>query len=187
MNYNITLIKITPEYPHCDVIFGIKNEAFPSKERGNAKMDNLALDIPGFIMYAIEDSGEPIGFFSMLDFEDNNYVFGLYLAIAKQFRNRHYGETALQYIFQNILNGRHVFGFIEALLPESENYEQRLKRADFYIRNNMFILDPVISLGAMGEYQFISTNPNATFDELMNHLSKVNEISKSYHLSEVNI
>ena len=92
--------------------------------------------------------------------------FFLYLAIAKEFQNRHYGSRALKLVLEEYLKGKMMFGCVEALIPEAENYQQRVNRVRFFRRNGLFLLDGVIDGGERGKFQFICTDPNVTFEQL---------------------
>ena len=117
-----------------------------------------------------EDDIVPVGFMQLRHCGDNAY-YGIYLAIGKEFRNRHYGSYALKLVIEEYLKGKMMFGCVEALLPEAENYQQRVDRARFYRRNGMFVLDGVADAGKMGKYQFVCTDPNVTFEQLKAKMS----------------
>ncbi len=63
-----------------------------------------------------------------------------------------------------------LFACIEALLPEADNYEQRVLRRDFYVRNGWFFRDKIIDAGYMGKYQVIYTKMDMDFVKLASKL-----------------
>ena len=159
-------VPVTADYPNIQRLNAIMNEAFPENERPDSRDVSEYCEGDGYVLLAFEDDHVPVGFSLLYDLGDNVY-YGVYLAIAKEFRNRHYGTRALKLVKEEFLKGKIQFACIEALLPEAENYQQRVDRARFYLRNGMSLLDGVIDAGEAGKYQFICTEPNVTFEQLM--------------------
>lgn len=88
----------------------------------------------------------------------NDTVFVLYLAVNDKIRSKGYGSQILDSIKKNYI-GKSVVLNIEPLDSDAENYEQRVKRFEFYKRNgfsntNHFIND------ISGRYLILSTSEN---------------------------
>lgn len=178
MENNIQFIPVTKEYKHLEELLDIRDEAFPENERGTDRNIDMYLNIPAFSFYAIEDEGELIGFTVLLNI-DKDYVFLLYLAIGQQYRNKHYGSIVIQKLFEDILNERILFGCIEALLPEASNYEQRVKRAEFYKRNNFTVLENVFTKEPSGSFQFFCSDPEVKFETLIGKMKALASSAKA--------
>lgn len=159
------MVPVASGYPYIERILDIRDEAFPVNERIASRDISTFNEKNGFITLAFEDDGAPVGFMHMFKCDDSVY-YGLYLAIAKEYRNKHYGSRALKLVIEEYLKGKMMFGFVEALLPEAENYQQRVERVRFYLRNGLYLLDGVIDGGPRGKYQFICTDPDMTFEQL---------------------
>lgn len=162
----LKFVPITADYPNIELIYDIRDEAFPLNERGETRNLSEWSEEMGYHFLAIEDDAVPVGFVLLYDCAEDMYL-GAYLAISKQYRNKHYGTRVLKLLVEDYLNGKGLFGFVEALVPEAENYQQRLARVRFYERNGLFVLNKIFDMGATGKYQLVSTDPNATPDLLM--------------------
>ena len=161
----LRVVPLTSDYPYMDRVLDIRDEAFPKNERPSSRNVSSYNAENGYINLVFEDDHVPVGFIQLRHCGDDAY-FGIYLAIGKKYQNRHYGSRALRLVIEEYLKGKMLFGCVEALVPEAENYQQRVKRVRFYQRNGMFLLDGVMDSGIMGKYQFVCTDPNVTFDEL---------------------
>ena len=161
----LRIMPLTSDYPHLDRVLDIRDEAFPANERPSSRKVSAYNKDNGYVNLVLEDDNVPVGFMQLRDCGDNVY-YGLYLAIGKKFQNRHYGSRAMKLLIGEFLKDKMMFGSVEALLPEAENYQQRVKRVRFFQRNGMYLLDGVMDGGPMGKYQFICTDPNVTFEQL---------------------
>lgn len=168
----LRIVPLTPDYPYLDSIFDMRDEAFPKNERPTTREVSPFTEENGYVTLAFEDDNVPIGFMQLYRCEENVY-FGLYLAIGKEFRNKHYGTRVLNMVIEEYLKDTMMFGCVEALIPEAENYQQRLDRIRFYQRNGMFVLDGVFDAEPFGKYQFVCTKPNVTFEQLKAKISPV--------------
>ena len=161
----LRIVPLTSDYPYLDRVLDIRDEAFPVNERPRSRnVSSYNID-NGYVNLVFEDDNVPVGFMQLRYCRDNVY-YGLYLAIGKKFQNRHYGSRVMKLLIEDYLKEKMMFGCVEALLPEAENYQQRVKRVRFFQRNGMYLLDGVLDSGPMGKYQFICTDPNATFEQL---------------------
>lgn len=175
MDAKIVFTKVTPEYEHLEELFDIRDEAFPENERSTTRNLDALSESSKLIIYGIEDDNQLIGF-TYLFYLDDDFVYLLYLAIGQQFRNKHYGSVVLRTLIDDLLKDKVLFGCIEALIPEAQNYEQRVKRAQFYTRNDMYILDDIISKDSIGDYQLICSDKNVTADTLKQKLMSLQPV-----------
>ena len=161
----LRIVPLTSEYPYLERLLDIRDEAFPPNERPNSRDVSSYNEKNGYVTLVFEDDNVPIGFMQMRHCGGDAY-YGIYLAIGKEFQNRHYGSRTLKLVVEEYLKEKMLFGCVEALLPEAENYQQRVNRVRFFQRNGMYLLDGVMDSGPMGKYQFICTDPNVTFEQL---------------------
>ena len=166
---NIDFIKVTSKYEHLEELFDIRDEAFPENEISKSRNIDKMIKNTKLIIYGIEDNHQLIGF-TQLYYYDDGFVYMLYLAIGRQFRNKHYGSIALRTLIDNMLKDKILFASIEALIPGTQNYEQRVKRAQFYTRNDMYILDKIIHADSIGDFQLCCTDKIVTADTLIQKL-----------------
>ena len=166
----LRIVPLTTDYPYLERVLDIRDEAFPANERPNSRNVSSYNKDNGYVNLVFEDDNVPVGFMQLRHCGDNAY-YGIYLAIGKEFQNRHYGSRALKLVIEEYLKEKMMFGCVEALLPEAENYQQRVDRVRFYQRNGMFVLDGVLDAGPMGKYQFVCTDPNVTFEQLKARMS----------------
>ena len=166
----LRIVPFTSDYPQLQRVLDIRDEAFPANERPNSRNVSSYNKDNGYVNLVFEDDNVPVGFMQLRHCGDNAY-YGIYLAIGKEFRNRHYGSRALKLVIEEYLKEKMMFGCVEALLPEAENYQQRVDRVRFYQRNGMFVLDGVLDAGPMGKYQFVCTDPNVSFEQLKAKMS----------------
>ena len=65
-----------------------------------------------------------------------------------------------------LIKDKILFGCIEALIPETQNYEQRVKRAQFYTKNGMYVLDEILHKDPIGDFQFFCSDKSVTVETL---------------------
>ncbi|MDO4219566.1 MAG: GNAT family N-acetyltransferase [Synergistaceae bacterium] len=165
-NDEIRLVPVTPEYPHIERLLDIRDEAFPPNERIDSRDISNYTEENGWFFLAIENQNEPVGFTLWYDCGDN-MLFGLYIAIAHEFQNKHYGARTFNLLMDKYFKGKILFGCTEALLPETDNYQQRLNRIRFHKRNRLFLHDEIIDGGPFGKYQFVCSDPSVSHEQLL--------------------
>lgn len=107
----------------------------------------------------------------------NNNIFVLYLAVTDKIRAKGYGSQILNTIKNNNQSST-IYLNIETLVKNAENYEQRIKRYNFYLKNGFQSTDKLIKIG--NENFLIMATAN--FDEqayinlLKNYHKKYNPI-----------
>lgn len=106
--------------------------AFPREERAPFFiMKKRALEGKGEALVAKED-GEFIGFLYLITYKDLVYLF--YFAIDDSRRKKGYGSRILQQLKQRY-EGKRLFLAREKLDKSAPNYQQRVKRHEFYMKN----------------------------------------------------
>lgn len=124
--------KIDSHFEDMALVKKLYHKAFPKVERipmivllWKAKKEEVQF-------VAFYDREEFIGFAYM--FSSNNITFILYLAIDASRRSKGYGKTILSMIEADYPEHRLVLN-IEEIDPTADNYTQRVKRKDFYLKN----------------------------------------------------
>ncbi len=116
-------------------------EAFPKEEKAPywllkslAKKDNAKF-------YGIYDNTKFVGLIYNVYYKDIVFVF--YLAIDEKLRGQGYGSKILNSIKSKYNNHRIILN-IEEIDKSSNNYEQRVKRKEFYRKNGFYDLNYTI-------------------------------------------
>ena len=129
---NLKTMLIDENHKDIFVISSLYESAFPDDEKApflslieRAKKDNV-----DFIGYFDEDKF--IGFTYLIHENDLHYIF--YFAIVEECRNKGYGTDILN-ILKEQYKDESIFFEIETLDVNADNYEERKRRKDFYIRN----------------------------------------------------
>ena len=168
-NTKLKIIEAGSDYPKLKRVIEIFEEAFPPNERTGDNDVSVYSKENGFAFLVLEDENEPVGLALLRDCGEDLFFF-INLAIAKEFRNKKYGTKALDILQNEYFKGKVLFGCIEALLPEADNYEQRVSRLDFYKRNGWFLYDKVIDGDNFGKFHIISTNGDVEFEKLLSNI-----------------
>ncbi len=111
----------------------VNNEAFPEPECmsiGEMFTFPIKSELLGFY-----DAETLVGFSLLL--HNAETVFAVLLAIGRSYRKNGYGSKALQSVIKNYPNKQIVLDF-EQVVKTAENYEQRVSRKRFYLRNGFY-------------------------------------------------
>ena len=129
---NLELIRLNLDCKDRKYFEQINNEAFPLSERMSMNeifsfASNTATDVLG-----IYDFDRPVGFAVLLKNEQCGYVY--FIAIDKNKRSKGYGRAAMNKILEVYSQLQIVLDF-EEIDENAENYIQRIRRKNFYLRN----------------------------------------------------
>ena len=111
---------------------------------------------------------------------NNGLVFVLYLAVNDKIRSKGYGSAILQCIKQRFSNKALVLN-IEPLCPNSDNYAQRVKRFEFYVKNGFFDTHYQIS-DSSDTYQILATTEQFSIKE---YKSAIKQLSLGLYLPQI--
>lgn len=106
--------------------------AFPADERAPFFLLKKRAKIGSAEVYVAREKGDFVGFAYLICKDGSAYLF--YFAIADSYRGKGYGSAILQEL-QRIYAGKCLFLAREQLDKSAENYEQRVRRHRFYLRN----------------------------------------------------
>lgn len=146
-------------------------EAFPPEEYlAPDKLIEMSKE-ENFDFYLIEDDNKFIGFVVIQTYKNLSYLF--FLAIAKEYRSKGYGGKTLKLIRETYPNKIQVVDF-EMVDVNSINYNQRVKRREFYLKNGYQKTGFFLSYLGVDYEVFCSCNgtfDEETFKELMAHIN----------------
>ena len=117
---------------------------------------------------AIYDDEELIGFTYLVTHKDLTLVF--YLAIDESFRSKGYGKKAIDAIKNKYPNNTIILD-IEAIDEQAENYEQRLRREKFYLKNG-FRPSNLKYIEGTRKYDPLINGDDLTLEEFENLIKK---------------
>jgi len=98
-------------------------------------------------------------------------VFVLYLAVNDKIRSKGYGSAILQYI-KSEFSGKTIVLNIEPLDVNADNYTQRIKRFEFYLKNG-FVDTKYCIVDNGDDYQILATTDNLSVEEYKSALKKL--------------
>ncbi len=107
-------------------------DAFPDEERLDTELLAQLSEQGRLELLGVYDNGNYIGFTVIFHSERSVYVF--FLAIDPAWRSHGYGAAVLDELRKRYA-GRQLVLDIEPLDSAASNYEQRLRRKNFYLRN----------------------------------------------------
>lgn len=107
-------------------------DAFPDEERLDTELLAQLSEQGRLELLGVYDNGNYIGFTVIFHSERSVYVF--FLAIDPAWRSHGYGAAVLDELRKRYA-GRQLVLDIEPLDSAAPNYEQRLRRKNFYLRN----------------------------------------------------
>ncbi len=128
----MVLQKVTKEVWYWEKLNILAKEAFPPKEYlAPSSLIEMA-NVDDFNFNALIDNNKFIGF--MVTKIHKNLCYLFFLAIANEYRSKGYGSQAIQLLKKEYPDKIQVVDF-EMLDKSSNNYEQRKKRREFYLKN----------------------------------------------------
>lgn len=124
--------KITKESRYWQQINSLAKEAFPPEEYlAPDKLVEMS-EAENFDFLALTDEGDFVGFMVVQTHKNLAYLF--FLAIDSSRRSKGYGSYAIEALKEAYPEKKQVVDF-EMLDEKADNYEQRKKRRNFYLRN----------------------------------------------------
>lgn len=150
-------------------VLQLYNEAFPKDERIPICLLKILVRKNKAKFYGIYDNEKFSGLIYNIFYKDIVFIF--YLAIDKETRGQGYGTKVLESIKQKYRNYRIIL-CIEHTDKNSNNYEQRIKRKNFYIKNGFKDANYTIRERNV-VYEMLYYNNNVTLQEFQ-------ELMKSY-------
>lgn len=125
----LTEKQITNQFLEYKKFNHLYHTAFPKEERIPIK---FLMSHKESELIACYDGEIFCGFYSTLTFGDITHI--LFLAIFDELRDQGYGSLLLGMISKRYKNNRIILD-IESEVPDAPNYEQRVRRKAFYVKN----------------------------------------------------
>lgn len=123
---------INENHKDIDIISSLYETAFPDDEKApfSSLIERSKKETVDFIGYY--DNDKFIGFTYLIHDFDLHYIF--YFAIVNELRNQGYGTEILN-ILKEKYKDETIFFEIETIDENADNYHERKRRKDFYLRN----------------------------------------------------
>ena len=145
-------------------IYQLYKKAFPISERKPFALIYKTFHKGHTDVWYIEEDKKFIGL--AITMNDLDLVLLDYFAIVENSRNQGYGSKVMQ-ILKNIYQHQRLFIEIESTFEKSDNLDERLKRKQFYLRNQMVELD--IHANVFGvNMELLGFHKNITFEDYYN-------------------
>ena len=130
MKINFTRLKSSSlDFPKIKQLY---TRAFPDDERAPFMMLVLKSRKKGVDFWSVSCDGEWVGMLYIVSHRDLSYIF--YLAVAEEYRGKGIGSAILRSA-RRYYSHRRLFLAIELLDESAPNYQERISRKGFYIRN----------------------------------------------------
>ena len=142
-------------------IYLLYRTAFPRSERKPFSIITMMQAQGKTDIWYARENGRFLGFATTIN--DENLILLDYLAIRKSARGKGYG-TDFIYKMYDIYQGKGFFVEIELVDESAENYEERLKRKQFYLACGMEDLHVAASVFRV-PMELLGKNCSLTFDE----------------------
>lgn len=164
------IVKFKQEY--YNQIFEIYEKSFPIEERyitldKMIKQENTEL-------YCLVNEEDIVGFVYLIFYQ--NMIFILYLAVNAYNRSNGYGSYILKWCLNKYMDKK-IYLNIEEVKKDVKDYETRLKRLKFYLKNDFFITS-YISKEKTESFNILSNNKEIDIEhykELDKYVAKILE------------
>lgn len=130
----ITLKRINFFSPDYGKISRLYRTAFPADERAPMWFMAMKSGRENVDFWGLYADGNWVGLAYVISEGSASYLF--YLAISEDVRGKGLGSKALQSLIKRY-SGQRLFLALEQLDKSADNYEERLKRRQFYLKNGL--------------------------------------------------
>lgn len=128
----VTLNILTPNCPERAILDSINREAFPPCEYMPMEEIFAFAEKTNSHVLGIYDRQQLVGFILFVKNKECGYIF--FLAIEKSARSKGYGGAALEALAATYPDLQIILDF-EEIEEKAENFSQRIRRKQFYLRN----------------------------------------------------
>jgi len=142
----ITLKKINAFSRDIKIIKELYNSSFPANERAPMWLLSMSAQSKNVDFWSLYRDGKWFGMAYVVSEGDFSYLF--YFAISQKERGKGLGSAALRSLKLRY-EGRRLFLALEQLDENAENYAERVKRRNFYLRNGFSPLNCTIKEGTV--------------------------------------
>lgn len=143
-------------------IYFLYRSAFPKAERRPFSTIRSMSKTGQVDVWYFEEDGQFAGLATTVN-GDNNLTLLDYFAVSEKNRDKGWGSKIIPMIMEQY-QGRHLFGEIEALDPAADNYENRKRRKQFYLRLGLVARDIYVRFFGV-EMEILTTGYPITYQE----------------------
>ena len=151
------IVKFKPEY--YNQVYEIYEKSFPIEER-YITLDKM-IKKENTELYCLVDKEAIFGFVYLLFYQ--NMVFILYLAVNPDNCSKGYGSYILKWCLHKYKD-KNIYLNIEEVKKDVKDYETRLKRLKFYLKNDFFI-SSYISKEETESFNILSNNKDIDIEQ----------------------
>lgn len=138
--------------------------AFPPEERPPFFILKNKLKNPSSKLLIAKENGVFQGFIYLVTYKDLIYLF--FFAVEKSLRGKGVGSEILTLLKEKYSDFR-IFLAREQLIPDEPNYEERINRYNFYVKNEFFNISFTIKEGDV-TFDTMATDENISPDDYLN-------------------
>lgn len=165
----LNIIPISADSPYLDAVNALAIEAFPPEEYLSPETLIEMSKEEDFDFWALLDGEKFVGFMAVQTHKDLAYLF--FLAIDPACRANGYGSLAIETLKAKYPDKKQIVDF-EMLDETAENYDQRQKRRNFYLRNGYLETGHFLSyLGV--DYEIFCMDENFILDDFKELMSTI--------------
>ncbi len=146
------------EIPNAERLY---RQAFPPEERAPFRLLCAKQYLADTDFLSIYAGTQWAGFFYLVNYQNLSYIF--YFAVLPEFRGMGIGSRALQKL-QKFCQGRKLFLAVEELDSSALNYQERISRKNFYLKNGFPELHRRVQEGSV-IYELLGTGGDVTPEE----------------------
>ncbi len=157
-NQEIEVIRYNENISKADyeLVKSLYEEAFPENERVVGTIDDFINKVKSDkrfqldFIYAdpLEKGTNQLVAFSY-SFNENEFYYGIFVAIKKEYRAKGYGKKLINYVINHDAKNKHFLFCAEKLDDTAENKEQRIKRQNLYLKLGFKIIESDVELNGV--------------------------------------
>lgn len=152
----MTLRRVTSALPEYKKVKTLYHDAFPPEERPPFFMLTAKTGSDNVDFWAIYADNKWVGLAYIISRDKLSYLF--YLAVSDTERGKGYGSAIIRTL-RRMYDGQQFFLALETLDKNAENYDERVKRRNFYMHNGLVPVDCRITEGGV-TYDVMGTSPH---------------------------
>lgn len=158
------LVKLTKQSSELPKLKELYYSAFPKEERAPWNMMRRKIEYNNIDFFALYDETTCVGM--AYNIKNDKFAYLFYLAIFPEMRGKGYGTQAVQSLIQ-YYSDKTLFLALERLDSTAENYQQRLKRHQFYLNAGLQEMENHIKEGKV-IYDIMGTGVKLSNKEYQN-------------------
>lgn len=142
----MTLRRVTSVLPEYKQVKALYHNAFPPEERPPFFMLTAKTGSDNVDFWAIYADNKWVGLAYVISKDKLSYLF--YLAVSETERGKGYGSAIIRTL-RRMYDGQQLFLALETLDESADNYDERVKRRNFYMHNGLVPVDCQITEGGV--------------------------------------